>query len=118
MLPTKHGLNQTNASEKMTCRRTRQVWSHRKNSGEASMSKDRPGPESSAPSWRNSIGRQSSGYIWWEGRGISDRENVPALQKEKGGKDNTPDEKRFGTRKLLRSWGSLPTKGGHDLTSS
>ncbi|GJR38589.1 hypothetical protein Tco_1214273 [Tanacetum coccineum] len=25
------------------------------------------------------------GYIWWEGGGTSDRENMPALQKEKGG---------------------------------
>nr|GEW04197.1 hypothetical protein [Tanacetum cinerariifolium] len=46
---------------KMTCRKTRQDQSPWKNSGEASMSKDRPGLESSAPSWRSSIRRQSSG---------------------------------------------------------
>ncbi|GJW56904.1 hypothetical protein Tco_0103635 [Tanacetum coccineum] len=116
MLPTKHGLNQTNASEKLTCRRTRHVWSHRKNSGEASMSKDRPGSESSAPSWRSSIGRQSSGYIWWEGRGISDRENMPALQKKKGEReDNTPDEKEdLELEKLLRSWVKSPHQTGND----
>ncbi|GKF55027.1 hypothetical protein Tco_0165367, partial [Tanacetum coccineum] len=33
--------------------------------------------------------------------------------------DNTLDEKSFRTRKILRSWGSRPTKGGHpDQTSS
>ncbi|GJY18127.1 putative reverse transcriptase domain-containing protein [Tanacetum coccineum] len=36
---------------------TRQVRSHRKNFEEAGMSKDRPSPESPAPSWRSSIRR-------------------------------------------------------------
>ncbi|GKC15329.1 hypothetical protein Tco_1012111, partial [Tanacetum coccineum] len=37
------------------------VRSHRKNFEEASMSKDRPGSESSAPSWRSSISSLEAG---------------------------------------------------------
>nr|GFA72912.1 hypothetical protein [Tanacetum cinerariifolium] len=62
-------------------------------SEEADMSKDTSCPES-LEEFRRSwyVEGQTSkililsplGYIWWEGEGTSDHENMPALQKEKG----------------------------------
>ncbi|GJV18656.1 hypothetical protein Tco_1367676 [Tanacetum coccineum] len=52
-------LCQISTSEKLTCRRTRQVWSHLKNSGEADMSKDRSGLESLVLRQSNDIERQT-----------------------------------------------------------